>query len=92
MRKMADPARGEALKLLLQGQDKNALVDFLLNSAMSASLLVKHILIVFSVDVPSLLQHWSSKLGTAVSQLTQNSLGGSLPCRSRRERHRRVSF
>jgi len=28
MRKMADPARGEALKLLLQGQDKNALVDF----------------------------------------------------------------
>jgi len=28
MRKMAEPARGEALKLLLQGRDKDALVDF----------------------------------------------------------------
>jgi len=42
---------------------------------MSDSSLVKHILIAFSDDVSSLLQHWSSKLGTAVSQLTQNSLG-----------------
>jgi len=67
MRKMAEPAMREALKLLLQGRDKDALVDFLLNSAMSDSSLVKHILIAFSDDVPSLLQHWSSKLGTAVS-------------------------
>jgi len=28
MRNMAEPAMREALKLLLQGQDKNALVDF----------------------------------------------------------------
>jgi hypothetical protein len=75
MRKMAEPARGEALKLLLQGRDKDALVDFLLNSAMYDSSLVKHILIAFSDDVHSLLQHWSSRLGTAVSQLTQNSFG-----------------
>lgn len=75
MNRMAEPDMREALKPLLRGRDKDALVDFLLNSAMYDSSLAKHILIAFSDDVQSLLHHWGSRLGTAVSQLTQNSFG-----------------
>ena len=74
MNRMAEPDMREALKPLLRGRYIDALVDFLLNSAMYDSSLVKHFLIAFSDDVQSLLHHWGSRLGTAVSQLTQNLL------------------